>query len=196
MLLNWDRLNLIRSQIESLTIEYEYRGEKRKRIKTRECEDLILEWLIDCYLMGEADARQQLGHPVTEGMETEEQHRTATEAMYATIFRKIDGKTFEERVSEYAGEGDVESIMRVAETEATRDFNESSLNTAKRLGATTKTWMTMMDDRVRDTHSYLQSMTVGIDDEFYTFDGDHAMAPGGFEDAANNVNCRCTISYR
>lgn len=195
MLLDWDRLNLIRSQIESLTIEYEYRGEKRRRIKTRECEDLILEWLIDCYLMGEADARQQLGHPVTEGMETEEQHRAATEAMYATIFRKIDGKTFEERVSEYAGEGDVESIMRVAETEATRDFNESSLNTAKRFGATTKTWMTRLDDRVREGHQWLEGVTVPLDAYFYT-EGDKALAPGGFESADLNVNCRCWLSYR
>lgn len=195
MLLNWDRLNLIRTKIERLTIEYEYRGEKRKRIKTRECEDLILEWLIDCYLMGEADARQQLGHPVTEGMETEEQHRTATEAMYATIFRKIDGKTFEERVSEYAGEGDVESIMRVAETEAHRDYNDASLNTATALGAKDKTWNCMFVNS-RDTHMYLHGTTVPIDAEFYTFMGNHAMYPGQFGVAEEDINCHCWLTYR
>lgn len=53
----------------------------------------------------------------------------------------------------------------------------------------------MEDDKVRDTHDYLEGMSVGIDEEFYTYDGDHALYPGGFENAQNNVNCRCFLTY-
>jgi hypothetical protein len=52
----------------------------------------------------------------------------------------------------------------------------------------------MLDDRVRETHDYLEGVRVGIDDLFYTFDGDAAYAPGGFGDPSNNVNCRCYLT--
>lgn len=187
MLLPWDRLNLLRTQIQALTINYEYRGEKHRHIRRRECEDLILEFLIDCYLMGIADAREQLG--------SADMTDPSTDDMYETIYRKIEGKTFADRVRDYAETGDEEAIMRVAETESERDFNEGGLREAQRLGAVNKTWHTMLDERVRDTHSYLEGMTVGITDEFYTYDGDHAKAPGGFISAENNCGCRCRLSY-
>jgi hypothetical protein len=69
------------------------------------------------------------------------------------------------------------------------------LDTAKYAGAKSKTWVTMMDDRVRDTHDYLEGETVGIGEDFYTYDGDHASAPGLFELAENNVNCRCELLF-
>ena len=172
MIIPWDQLNLIRTQVEGLVIEYEYRGEKRRFVKRRECEDLILEWLIDCYLMGLEDTPD-------------------IDKMYDTIYRKVAGKTFEQRVSEYATAGDVDGIMLVAETEATRDFNEGGMEGARRRGLTEKTWHTMNDDRVRDTHVYLEGVTVDIDADFYTYDGDHAPVPGLFENAENNCNCRC-----
>ena len=53
----------------------------------------------------------------------------------------------------------------------------------------------MMDDKVRDTHSYLQSKKVPIGEEFFTYDGDSALYPGGFKSAENNVNCRCFLTY-
>ena len=188
MLLPWDRLNLIRTQIESLAIEYEWQGTKRRHIKRKECCDLILDWLIDCYLMGDEYVRSAFGYPQTDGVPVDE--------LYDTVYRKVAGKTFAQRVNEYASEGDIESIMRVAETDATRVFTESELKTAHKVGATEKTWNTMLDDKVRDTHSYLQSMTVGIDDEFYTYDGDHAPGPGQFENASNNCGCRCWVTFR
>lgn len=114
----------------------------------------------------------------------------------ATVDREIAGETWRQRVREYfSNGGDVSDIVRIIETETHRDYNEGALTTAKRAGAKNKTWITMMDDRVRDTHDYLQSMTVPIDEEFYTYDGDHAYAPGGFELAENNVNCRCILTF-
>lgn len=113
-----------------------------------------------------------------------------------TVDRKIAGETWRDRVREYfSNGGSVADIVRIAETESHRDYNEAALTTAKKAGAKSKTWMTMMDDRVRETHDYLQSMTVGIDEEFFTYDGDHASTPGGFELAENNVNCRCILTF-
>lgn len=51
------------------------------------------------------------------------------------------------------------------------------------------------DEKVRDTHQYLEGMTVGIDEDFWTYDNDHASAPGMFEFAENNVNCRCELLF-
>ena len=36
-----------------------------------------------------------------------------------------------------------------------------------------------MDDKVRETHRYLEGASVSLDEEFWTFDGDHAAYPGG-----------------
>lgn len=51
----------------------------------------------------------------------------------------------------------------------------------------------MMDDRVRDTHSYLEGMEVPYNARFYTYDGDSAEAPGMFSLPENNINCRCVV---
>lgn len=88
-----------------------------------------------------------------------------------------------------------EAITRIAETEMHRIANTAALNTAKYAGAKSKTWVTMLDDKVRDTHDYLEGETVDIDEDFYTYDGDHASAPGLFELAENNVNCRCELLF-
>lgn len=88
-----------------------------------------------------------------------------------------------------------DAIIRIAETETHRDANTAALETATRAGATSKTWVTMLDDRVRDTHIPLEGVSVPIDAEFYTWDGDHAQAPGLFEFAENNINCRCELLF-
>jgi len=112
------------------------------------------------------------------------------------IDKKVAGKDWRQRVEEYfSNSGSVDDLVRIVETEVHRDANEAALSTAKRAGAKQKTWMTMMDEKVRDTHSYLEMMTVGINEDFYTYDGDHASAPGLFELAENNVNCRCELLF-
>lgn len=112
------------------------------------------------------------------------------------VDKKVAGKDWRSRVEEYfSSGGSVDDLVRIVETETHRDANEAALATAKRAGATRKTWSTMLDEKVRDTHSYLEMMTVGIDEDFYTYDGDHAPAPGMFDLAENNVNCRCELVF-
>lgn len=112
------------------------------------------------------------------------------------VNERVAGKTWKDRVRDYFSSGGTgDDLIRIAETETHRIANESALRTAREDGATFKTWATMLDDRVRETHDYLEGMTVGINEEFYTFDGDHASAPGTFGLAENNVNCRCELVF-
>lgn len=112
-----------------------------------------------------------------------------------SIFRKFDGKDFTDRVREYAELGNANEILRVVETDGNRVYNTGGIEGARKEGATSKTWNTMLDDRVRDTHDPLQGVTVGIDDKFVTWDGDEARFPGDFEDPSNNVRCRCWLTF-
>lgn len=113
------------------------------------------------------------------------------------VYKKIDGLTWKDRVEDWYNNGGTGyDIVRIAETEAHRIGNETANEAAKAVGATRKTWLTMLDNRVRDTHSFLESVSVGIDDDFYTYDNDHAPYPGAFGKAENNVGCRCEVEYR
>lgn len=89
---------------------------------------------------------------------------------------------------------DKEKLQRMIECEANRCFNSGVFEAGKGINGLTKTWETMGDNRVRDTHWWLEGKTIPFDEEFVTFDGDSADAPGMFELAENNVNCRCWLS--
>ena len=150
----------------------------------------IIDMLLDLFLL--AFTR---GNQITNMNLGTEWNLTSDDAA-ETINKKVAGKTWEERVKEYfSSEGTVDDLIRIAETETHRDANTAALETAKKAGAKNKTWITMADEKVRDTHQYLEMVTVGIDDEFYTYDGDHASAPGLFELAENNCNCRCELLF-
>ena len=156
----------------------------------REDEDDIIDEILDLYILGYLDGSQEAAREL--GIET----RPSVEEMMDTIEKPVAGKTFRQRISEYLnGEGDVspkDGIARVVDTDATRIYNTAILETGIKNGATQKTWVTMADDRVRETHDWLEGMTVPIDSYFYT-GGDKALAPGGFENPENNVNCRCVL---
>lgn len=177
----WDELNTFKSIVE-LTGAASSASEQKKK----ETQDDLLDILIMAYIVGYQDAGVELGMELIPD----------PDLMQQAVYKDIAGKNFEQRVSEYVDSGTVEDILRVAETDVTRIYNTAVVDAGKRSGAggLKKTWQTMLDDRVRSTHEYLQSKTVGIDEEFFTWDGDHAPYPGGFEDPSNNVNCRCYIT--
>ena len=52
----------------------------------------------------------------------------------------------------------------------------------------------MLDDKVRDTHQYLEGIEVGLDDLFYSESGASAEYPGGFGDPEEDCNCRCYVT--
>ena len=156
----------------------------------KEDEEDIIDEMLDLFLLAYAQ-----GKSVTNANLSSDWMPTVDDVM-KVIDAKVAGKTWRERVEDYfANGGSVDDLVRIAETETHRDANTAALDTAKKAGAKNKTWVTMMDDRVRETHDYLEGMTVSIDDDFYTYDGDHASAPGLFTLPQNNVSCRCELIF-
>lgn len=156
----------------------------------------VLSYLIDAYLTGSKAAAEMLGlAPILDevGISSTD---GGTGFMEEALYLPIEGKTFADRVLEYALLDDVEGIRKVAETEYHRVYNTAGDHMARSApGQVMKRWRTVGDDAVREAHRYLEGRDVPLDAEFYTYDGDHAAFPGGFTQARNNVNCRCVVTY-
>lgn len=180
-ILPFDELNRLNEQLRE-----RFGAEPLKK----EDEEDIIDELLDLFLLAYA-----MGNSVTNNNLMSDYAPTADDVM-EVVDASVAGKTWRERVREYfENSGTADDIVRIAETETHRIANTAALETARRGGATQKTWVTMLDDRVRETHDYLEGVTVGIDDEFITYDGDRASAPGLFTLAQNNVNCRCELIF-
>lgn len=177
----FDNLNVLKTD---LTEAYNTYG-SLKNIPVK-LDDIVLDYLIYAYVMGVEDVNETFGTDI----------EVQTDKLEWSVYKKIADKDFRQRVQEYVDNGGtVEDIMRIAETDTTRIYNEGELDTAIEAGAQYKTWNTMMDDRVRDSHSYIERLKVGINDRFYTFDGDSALSPGGFTLPENNCGCRCWLTF-
>lgn len=141
-------------------------------------EDEVAELLITAYLLGIKSGSVDLN----------KDYIPSIGEIYEALYKPIKGETFEDRLDRYDNATD---INRVIETETHRTYAEGQLAIAKKFNAK-KTWVTMLDERVRDNHLLLEGVTVGADERFYIGE-DSALAPGGFENAENNCNCRCEI---
>lgn len=84
----------------------------------------------------------------------------------------------------------------IARTESAATVNYGTKETYRGEGIQKKEWLSIDDDRTRDTHLSINlpanPYIIGIDEEFQ-IGGDSMEYPGGGSDAAENVNCRCTI---
>ena len=164
--------------------------------------DMLEELFIHAYLLGRKHTRDDFELDEGDWAYFEElmSDREHASAMADMIYKEYDGKTFEDKVREYIADDDEGRLANLITSEYHRDYNGGGESLAedfsKKTGKTyTKTWSTMMDDRVRDTHEPLEGKTVGADEEFYTWDNDHAPYPGMFEKASNNCGCRCWVTY-
>ena len=173
-----DELNVI-----SLEIYY-----SAKTVK--DAVDDIFELLVDAYLLGNDHASEMM--------------KTMTvvnqDLMEAAIYRKIDGIDFADRAEEHIRKRDVTALQTLVESEYHRVHQEGVADGVRQFTRETgipvlKTWRTVGDDRVRDTHDDLEGTTILMGERFQTFDGDSALMPGGFGKAENNVNCRCWLDY-
>lgn len=148
--------------------------------------DDILSLLINAYNLGLKSTEEMLDYEV----------RADIDEMSEIIFMLIDGKTFEDRVAEHVSAKDLTGLSVLAESEFHRVYNATVERVGERIEKEsgrriTKTWYTVRDEKVRDTHRYLEGQKLKLREEFFTYDGDHALYPGGFTKAENNVNCRC-----
>ena len=181
-IMEWDELNIIRETVpETLS---EYRRNRNPETLRKFCD--YLEFVLCLvYAYGWKDAEEIVGIvPFKDGLDDK------------TVNLEINGETYRERILTQLESDSLEGVLRIVDTEAHRDYNTAVLDAGKKSGVKglRKKWATMKDDRVRETHDYLEGTVVGIDDRFYTFDGDSALAPGGFSNPANNVRCRCWIT--
>lgn len=153
--------------------------------------DDLFDLLVEAYLLGIDHASDTLEQVVI----------SDPDRMEEAIYRKIDGQTFEDRAVTHVRTGNMAALQTLAESEYHRVFNQGAADGAKEVAKETgrpvyKTWRTMRDDRVRETHFDLEGQTIPQNEYFFANDGDQALYPGGFANPENNVNCRCWLDYR
>ena len=209
----FDELEAFRSELEQ---DFQLPPEERKRRK-RDRIDEILEMLIMAYMFGNESANTMLfGPDIVDTIDPDEPNRPVridVDDMEKSVFKDIAGKDWEQRVSEYydSDSGTIDDVIRVVDTDMNRIYNDSVLDVGEKAnrgkverpntdapvpdatGRVMKTWVTMADDRVRDTHQYLEGMSVPVNSRFFTYDNDSARYPGDFADPQNNCGCRCRI---
>ena len=150
--------------------------------------DDVLSFLINAYALGIRNAGIMLDHELSVNVDK----------MQDAIYLVIEGKTFADRVADHVGGNDLGGLKNLVESEYHRVYNAAVYDGGRDyidnggFGGS-KNWITVRDDKVRETHSYLEGQSVPLEEEFFTFDGDHAAYPGGFTKAENNVNCRCIV---
>ena len=172
-------------------LKVHFTDEGKGRIKSRQDAEDILDEMLDLFLLSYAN-----GATAT-NTELGTAEMPSVDAVDAAVYAPVAGETWRDRVmGYYETGGTLYDIRRIAETDATRIYNQGAVDAvvANGLqGSTSKRWQTMEDDRVRDTHSYLQGMVVPFDADFYTYDSDHAPFPGLFALPENNIGCRCVV---
>ena len=174
--MQWDELNIIRNEASTF-----FSRKHTKEEREHWC-DYIDYVLCLIYLYGWHDAEEIIGIvPLVDGLDDK------------AVNLEIDGKTFRDRITE---DTTPEEALRLIDTEAHRDYNTGVYDAAKNSGkqGIRKKWNTMMDNLVRDPHAYLEGMTVGLDDKFYTYTGDSTLYPGGFGVPELDIGCRCVIT--
>lgn len=150
--------------------------------------DDILSFLINAYTLGIRNAGIMLDSDLSVNVDK----------MEDAIFLVIEGKTFADRVADHVGGNDLGGLQNLVESEFHRVYNAAVQDGGNEYVdngtfGVTKTWYTVKDDRVRETHRYLEGQSVPLEEEFFTFDGDHAPYPGRFIRVENNANCRCIV---
>lgn len=173
----WDELEIIRKDAEILFGG----GQKPEKKQLEQWCDYLEYVLCLVYAYGWHDAEETVGIvPFPDGKDTE------------TVNLEIEDKTFRERITE---DSSYEEVLRIIDTEAHRDYNTGVYDAAKGSGANVrKMWNTMLDDKVRETHRYLEGIEIGIDDLFYSESGASALYPGGFGDPTEDIGCRCFVT--
>lgn len=175
-------INRYLTKIDELNIITEQLLSSDKKTAKKRFEDI----LIDAYIEGFASAAYMLGVDISLDYEIASD----------IVNQSYDGQSIADKFTNYLETADETSLNRLVESEFHRAYNAGALNGAQQSGKNvTKTWVTVLDDRVRETHSYLEGVTAPLDGYFHTFDGDKALAPGLFESASNNANCRCILKY-
>lgn len=181
-LMPWDELNVFRESVTSIQMS-------GKRLQDRK--KFIIDSLLELLIIAYCDGVYQVNEDLSVDKKPNE------DKMYDAIYRKVEDMDFTDRINNYCETDDIDGIFKVAETEMHYDYNTGAYDTATDVDGKTirKRWRTMEDDRVRDTHDYMNGQEVGLDDYFYSSTGAATLYPGGFGMPEEDCGCRCHIEY-
>ena len=186
-MIDFDEINALAEQKinEYFTVDNEYQtGQRITKADREELEDDIEELLIMSLALGGDDLSKELGLTPND---------LSAQRKYEILYTKVDGKTWRERSKDYTTPAE---YLRMVNTEVPRVYNTSKFEYAEKVeGEVKKMWKTYGDERVRETHAFLDDVAVPLHDRFYTYDGDSALYPSGFTLPENNINCRCILQY-
>ena len=181
---------------------------KEKEVFLKETEDSILDLLIMAYVFGCDQAGDDLGiipepdeNKVQEALNLKIDGKTYVDRLQDAVLGVPSGEAEEELIEEEQKEKrpdnrtPEEKVKTIMETESHRMYGAGGYDTASGVGTVSKTWVDAGDDRVRETHEYINGLTIELDERFYTFEGDSARYPGDFTLAQNNIGCRCILKY-
>ena len=175
------RLALKFDELNTLTTMLSYGGFDKDYAR-----QLFRDCLEDAYIEGFASAEYML----------QQEEDIEDDLLFFALEKEYDGESIYTKFDDYYEQNDAEKLKVLVESEFHRVYSQGGLDIAEATGRDVyKTWQTMQDDRVRETHDYLEGMTIPVKEKFKTLDMDEADAPGGFTLPENNVNCRCWLSY-
>lgn len=177
------------SAFDELNTLIDFRFQETEKLEKKKRAEIILEDFLSFLILAYQNGIQDFSEM------TKKQVKPDTSEMNACIYLRIDGLTFEDRAKEHIQNDDLMALKILAGDEYHRVYETAKFNAAKKTGSE-KTWVTMSDYKVRDTHAYLEGMTIRAEARFYTYDGDSALFPGDFSMAENNCGCRCIAVYR
>lgn len=177
----FDEINALTAEAEAI--------KSTDRAKKKEVVDKYIDEVTDLFVMayvfGNDDLNSQLGTEIMPDI---------TE-MKSVIEEKFDGKDYQDRIREYMEDGTVGDIQRVLETDVHRAYNAALFTAARKAGATKKTWNCMMLPTSRDSHVYLDGVTIPLEAEFYSINGGRTMYPGQWGIAEEDCNCLCWLTF-
>jgi len=157
--------------------------------RLRKVKEEVEDWLEDYLLYAYIEGTDALGQMLSVDAKVNEDKMASA----VNNDKALDEGSWRDSLAKHIDGGNIGLAKNLAESEFHRVYNEAILDSAKVNGGKYKTWETMMDDRVRETHDYLEGVSIPLEEEFFTYDGDHGMYPGGFQTAEENCNCRCYI---
>lgn len=180
-----DRLKVHFEEVDAPDAEGSSTEKPRRKIKSREDAEDIIDELLDLFLLSYAMGVDSVGA-----------EQPPLETVEETIYKQIDGKTWVDRVWDYYDSGgDLYDIARIAATEAHRDANAAAYEAARRTGKQTKVWNCMMLKDSRDDHVWLNGVSAPIDGYFYAPGGERTLYPGEWGVPEQDCNCLCWLTY-
>ena len=160
------------------------------KIRSEQDYEDILDEMLDLFLLAYAS-----GVAAT-NVDMNADYQPDIDTVMDTVDKEVAGETWRDRMAKIYENGGTEAdVARIIETETHRDSNEAAFVTARANGATEKTWHCLMLPTSRDSHVFLNGVTVPIDGEFYSINGGTTQFPGEWGIADEDCGCLCFLTY-